>query len=132
MFIRAAVAALLIATLENEHFSHFRRRAIRSFRTLWAACAFTAVSERCAGKATFVPRYFFNVNDQLDDIGREFPALAQAKCEAVRFAGQMICDAAGNFWDSADLELIVTNEKGLMLFTLRFFGTEAPAVRASR
>ena len=77
-----------------------------------------------------MPRYFFNVNDQIDEIGRDFETLAEAKCQAVRFAGQMICDASRDFWDAADLALVVTDAKGLMLFTLRTFGTEAPSIRS--
>jgi D-lyxose ketol-isomerase len=76
-----------------------------------------------------VSRYFFNINDNLDNEGLEFASLAEAKCEAVRFAGQMICDFASEFWDVGDLALTVTDANGLILFTMRFVGTEAPAIR---
>jgi len=76
-----------------------------------------------------VPRYFFNVDEALEKEGLEFDSLADAKCEAVRYAGQLICDGASEFWDSADFSLTVTNDKGLILFTLRLIGIEAPAIR---
>lgn len=58
--------------------------------------------------------------------------MAEAKCEAVNFAGRSICDRASDFWDAADFSLTVTNETGLILFTFRCFGIEAPAIRAAR
>ena len=54
-----------------------------------------------------------------------------AKCQAVIYAGDMLRDVAEHFWDTADFELTVTDEKGLILFTVRVLGTEAPAIRAS-
>jgi hypothetical protein len=78
-----------------------------------------------------VSRYFFNINDSLDKDGLEFECLAEAKCEAVRFAGQMICDFASKFWDVGDLSVTVTDANGLILFTMRFVGTEAPAIRTA-
>lgn len=77
-------------------------------------------------------RYFFHTNHPTKGQGAgavEFTDLRAAKCEAVRFAGRVLCDVAENFWDDADFELMVTDEKGLILFTMRVVGTEAPAIR---
>ena len=41
----------------------------------------------------------------------EFATLADAKCQAARFAGQLLSNTAEHFWDDADLEMTVTNEK---------------------
>jgi hypothetical protein len=80
-----------------------------------------------------VPRFFFHADDGgylfKDDLGMELRGLAEAKCEAVRYAGKLICDAANQFWDAGDFSLTVTDEKGLVLFTLRLSATEAPAIR---
>ena len=62
----------------------------------------------------------------------ELPNLATAKCEAVRYAGRLLCDGAREFWDTGDFMMTVTDEKGLTLFTLQFSAVEAPAIRASR
>jgi hypothetical protein len=78
-----------------------------------------------------VPRYFFNVDETLDQEGQEIATLAAAKCQAVTFAGRTICDIAGEFWDAGDFSLTVTNDDGLILFTLRCVGTEAPAIRGT-
>ena len=81
-----------------------------------------------------MPRYFFHTNHPAervlqDDEGMVFPDVQKAKGEAVAYAGRLLCDAAENFWDNADFELTVTDAKGLILFTLRVVGTQAPAVR---
>ena len=56
--------------------------------------------------------------------------VAEAKCQAVRFAGELICDSADRFWDTADFRMTVSDGNGLVLFTLQFVGTEAPAIRS--
>lgn len=62
----------------------------------------------------------------------EYGDLRIAKCEAVRYAGSLLCDLAENFWDDADFELTVTDEEGLILFTMRVVGTEAPVIRTKK
>lgn len=83
-----------------------------------------------------MPRYFFHTNNPSeralqDTEGFEFATIHEAKCQAVSYAGRLLCDAAQHFWDRADFELTVTDEKGLILFTMRMFGTQAPAIRAT-
>jgi hypothetical protein len=51
-----------------------------------------------------MPFYHFNVNDgdtSFQCEGSEMKNLAQAKCEAVKLAGRLICDGSGTFWDRA-------------------------------
>ena len=77
-----------------------------------------------------MPRYFFHVDDGIpvrDDEGTELEDLAVAQCEAVKLAGQMICDSAGTFWNSQEWTLTATNESGLTLFCLHLLGVEAPS-----
>ena len=76
-------------------------------------------------------RYFFHIEDGIaaqDDEGVELATLAEAKCEAVKFAGRSICDDAGRFWDSGEWKLTATDASGMTLFSLTFIGTDAPAV----
>lgn len=75
-----------------------------------------------------MPRYYFQVEGPPDDLGAELPDLAAAKCEAVRYAGRLICEEADKFWDTADFTMTVTDENGLVLFSLTLSGTEAPAI----
>jgi len=77
-----------------------------------------------------MPRFVLRVeNGPTKDIRAS--TLGEAKCEAVRFAGQLICDSAAEFWDSGDFHMSVTNSDGLVLFTLQFVGTDAPAIRGT-
>ena len=78
-----------------------------------------------------MPRFFFHVHGPPDELGVELPDLAAAKCEAVRFAGRLLCDQASEFWESADFHMTVTDERGLTLFTLQFHAFDAPAIRSS-
>ena len=81
-----------------------------------------------------MPRFYFHSNhpderNVQDDEGMEFASVDDAKCQAVAYAGRLLCDAAEHFWDSGDFELTVTDDQGLILFTMRVVGTEAPAIR---
>jgi hypothetical protein len=81
-----------------------------------------------------VARFFFHTNhpaelSMQDDEGMEFPSVHVAKCAAVKYAGQLLADVAEHFWDHADFDLTVTDERGLILFSMRVVGIEAPAIR---
>ena len=79
-----------------------------------------------------MPHYFFNIDDgqpQPDPEGVELDNLSVAKCEAVKLAGNMICDAAEQFWDRAEWTMTVTDERGLTLFVLNIVGTDAPVTQ---
>lgn len=82
-----------------------------------------------------VMRFFFNVIDGrniIDDVGYEFVSLSAAKCEAVAYAGKLICDEANTFWNHGDWQMQVTDETGLMLFTLMFAGYDSAATIQSK
>jgi hypothetical protein len=80
-----------------------------------------------------MPRFYFNISDQPPDTdGREFETVSQAKCEAVKYAGELMCDAASTFWNSGDFIMTVTDDKGLALFSLHLIGTDSPALRSSQ
>ena len=76
-----------------------------------------------------MPRFYFHVEGSPDNLGLELPSIAQAKCEAARYAGHLLCDAADSFWETAELTMRVANESGLVLFTVTISGTDAPAIR---
>lgn len=79
-----------------------------------------------------MPRYYFNVEGDLspDIEGVELADLATAKCEAVKVAGHIVCESAGDFWDKHEWQMTVTDETGLSLFTLHVFGTESPSTQS--
>ena len=81
-----------------------------------------------------MPKYHFHIDDggsAPDREGVELENLAVAKCEAIRMAGRIICDAAASFWDRAEWTMTVTDDTGLTMFTLQIVGTEAPACQIS-
>lgn len=78
-----------------------------------------------------MPRFFFHSHNSGRDVtGSDVANMAEAKVEAVRYLGKLLCDSADDFWVSGDFEMSVTDEAGLILFTMRIVGTEAPAIRA--
>ncbi|HEY0131116.1 MAG TPA: hypothetical protein VGB57_06905 [Allosphingosinicella sp.] len=82
-----------------------------------------------------MPRYFFHIDDGIavhDEEGTELEDVAVAKCEAVKLAGQMICESAGTFWNRQEWKLTASDEIGLTLFCLHFVGVEAPASMSRR
>jgi Domain of unknown function (DUF6894) len=74
-----------------------------------------------------MPKYHFNTDDRADPNGIEMESLAQAKCEAIRMAGQTICQGAEAFWARAEWKMTVTDASGLILFDLLIIGTESAA-----
>lgn len=78
-----------------------------------------------------MPHFIFHVEGNPDDQARDLPNIAAAKCLAVRYAGELICEEAESFWDEAEFSMIVMNEAGLILFTSTLTGLEAPALRSA-
>lgn len=78
-----------------------------------------------------MPRYHFNIHDgdDLPDIdGIELRDLAAARVEAVRLSGDCLRDHAHRFWDGDEWQMEVTDHRGLILFTLTFYATDAPSL----
>jgi hypothetical protein len=61
----------------------------------------------------------------------DLPNVQQAKREATRYLGEVIRDQGEGFWATSDLILVVSNENGLVLFTLEVVGNDAPALKLS-
>lgn len=78
-----------------------------------------------------MPRFHFKVDGPPDDLGMDLPSLSAAKCEAVRYAGRLLCGRASEFWDTGDFMMTVADDQGLTLFSLQFSAVEAPAIRSS-
>lgn len=82
----------------------------------------------CRPRDSPVPRFFFHVEDGPDDLGMELPSVADAKCEAARYAGKLLSDAAATFWTSGEIAMTVTNDAGLALFILNISGIDSPSI----
>lgn len=80
-------------------------------------------------------RYFFHVHDGkdlCDEEGTELPTIEAARSEAARYAGMLLQNPDGDLWSGEPWRMDVTNESGLLLFTLMFLATDAPALRTER
>ncbi len=79
-----------------------------------------------------MPFYYFHLNDEADSTSFHADDLGAAKCEATKMAGQIICDEAKTFWNTAEWLLTVTDANNLTQFQLQFIGTDAPVNLKSR
>ena len=78
-----------------------------------------------------MPAFFFNVQgDHAPGEAVELPSIAEAKATAIRYAARLLSNSATTFWDSGQLSISVTDQSGLILFTIEVLGNEAPAIRA--
>jgi len=59
----------------------------------------------------------------------ELPDIAAARREAVRFAGELLIDSEGSF-QGEEWVVTVTDDSGLVLFTINVLWTAAPALTA--
>ena len=83
-----------------------------------------------------MPKYFFNLQDGAtpdsegpDSEGYEFPDLGTARSVAVQTACAMISQNAAQFLERGEWQMSVTDEDGLVLFSLTFFTTDAPVMQ---
>jgi hypothetical protein len=74
-----------------------------------------------------VPRYHFNVAGEVDAEGWTFSGLAEAKCQAAKMLGAMVIDEAAEVWEVGELCMSVTDERGLILFSLIIVGHDSPS-----
>lgn len=73
--------------------------------------------------------HYFNVyngRDFLDHIGSELPDLDAVRNEALRTAGELLRGECRDLWSGSDWKLVVTDEGGQEVLTLRFSATSAP------
>ena len=76
-----------------------------------------------------MPRYFFHVHDGssfFDTEGTELPDIYTAQARAIRTAGEILRDMGAKFWDGLEWKMEVADERGQILFVLRFSAEERP------
>ena len=77
-----------------------------------------------------MPRYFFDFkrdNQSPDMVCVDLPDLAAARAEAVRTMGQDLKDAPEAFWNDERWQVEVSDDNGVVLFTLHSAATHASA-----
>ena len=75
-----------------------------------------------------MPRYFFHIYDGelfLDRDGTEFADIYTAQAEAIRLSGEVLREMQAKFWNEKEWKMEVADERGRVLFTLRFLGQES-------
>lgn len=77
-----------------------------------------------------MPIFHFNVHgDQSQAEGVDLASVADAKNTAIRYVARLLTDHAPAFWQSGHIGLSVSDDTGLMLFSIEIVGTDAPAIR---
>jgi len=82
-----------------------------------------------------MPRYHFNLSDgrDLPDlVGTELSGIAEARLEAIRLTGAVLNESPEDFWDAGSWEMVVTDEGGLILFSLHLLSVDAAAAQPRR
>ena len=82
-----------------------------------------------------MPRFFFHHTDgkfDPDNEGTEFPDLATARVEAVRYAGEVARDRPHEIWSGDTFRIEVSDEDDMLLCTIVILGLDAPAARGVR
>lgn len=77
-------------------------------------------------------RYFFSTRDgefYSDTEGQDYPDHDAAKAAATDYAAELIHGHPEMVWTNKELEVLVTDNRGLLLFSLTVQGAEAPALR---
>jgi hypothetical protein len=79
-----------------------------------------------------VPRFHFNIDDgtsSQDIEGIELPGIEAARRAAVRTACDVLREQPESFWIGGEWRMDVTDAQGLILFSLFFTATIAPALK---
>ena len=77
-----------------------------------------------------MPLYHFNVEDGAaypDVEGTECADLEAARAEAILRSGALLRDHSSSFWGGHGWKLIVTDDAGMIMFTLHFLAVSSPA-----
>lgn len=77
-----------------------------------------------------MPKYFFQVaggSHVLDVDGTELPNASAARIQGIKFAGEILRDMPTLLYETADLKIDVTDENGLVLFTVLVTTMGSPA-----
>jgi hypothetical protein len=77
-----------------------------------------------------MPRYFFNRTDgyvERDREGTELRDLSDARIQAIVFAGESLRDEPEKIWNGDDFRVEVTDDMGLLLFTVIASAIDAPS-----
>jgi hypothetical protein len=75
-------------------------------------------------------KYFFHLttaHDTPDDQGTELNGLDEARWYAVKMIAEVLCNSPEQYWEVEVYRVTVTDEAGLILFTVEVVSTDAAA-----
>ena len=81
-----------------------------------------------------MPIYHFDIADahpQIPCKGVVLDSVRAARCHALQYAGQTLCDQSEAFWHEHDWTLTVSDEDHLSLFSIVVGTVIAPSMRAA-
>jgi hypothetical protein len=79
-------------------------------------------------------RYHFNTKNgerHADIDGTELSSDSAARAEAVRYAGEIMCSEPDALWVSDELKVDVTDDDGLILFSVIVLGMDSASRRSA-
>lgn len=77
-----------------------------------------------------MPRYMFDIEDHvldLDDEGQELAGPAEARIQAIIYAGAILRDDPDLVWDGRELKVRVHEEGGPVIVTIHVHAVDTPA-----
>lgn len=78
-----------------------------------------------------MPKFFFHVEGLPGDCKvKELASVIDAKCEAARYAGRLLCEEADSLREDYSFIMTVMDEKSLTLFLLSITVIDAPAIQS--
>ena len=72
-------------------------------------------------------RFFFNIDDhthEIDDDGQELAGPAEARIQAIVYAGSLLRDEPDLVWDGRQFEVRVTDETGKVVTVVHVSATD--------
>jgi hypothetical protein len=75
-----------------------------------------------------VPRFFFHIDDhihEIDEEGQDLSSAAEARVQAIIFAGSLLRDEPNLVWDGHQFEVRVTDEAGKPVTAVRVSAVDA-------
>lgn len=76
-----------------------------------------------------MPRFFFHIEDhvhEIDEDGQELTDAAEARVQAIIFAGSLLRDDPDLVWDGRQFEVRVTDEDGRYVTAVHVSAIDAP------
>jgi len=82
-----------------------------------------------------MPIFYFHLQGRtfvIDKHGHNLADIHAAQHYAAAYAAELLREPDGDFWSGREMSVTVTNDKGLILFSIAVRGTYAMTVRAPK